>query len=297
MSKLHLLVLLCGALLPLAASAKSEEEAKLSADPQPTGQVELTEWEFDGFAPLPEVPEPSGLCFHPERNSLFIVDDGDTERPAGVYELDLHADVLASRQLGDDLEGICYCSYDGLLYVADEADERVYAVDPASLELIREFQISRNFAGEEVLVQGGNGLEGIEYIPPSADGSDGDFFVLLNQDDPHMLVRVNRSDTLQATDGPVPLAAIFPLAKINTGELHYNASRHELWVVHSWMNVIEVLTVPSMAVLRWEVLPGAAQEAVTVDGEGRLWIGYDLGGIARYRKGIADEATKRQSAH
>jgi hypothetical protein len=45
---------------------------------------------------------------------------------------------------------------------------------------------------------------------------------------------------------------------------------------------MEILDIDSMEVVRWEVFPGAAQEAVAVDASGRLWIGYDLGGIARY---------------
>ena len=50
----------------------------------------------------------------------------------------------------------------------------------------------------------------------------------------------------------------------------------ELWnVTHR----PEVLDIATLEVSRWEVCPGASQEAVTMDGEGRLWIGYDLGGI------------------
>jgi hypothetical protein len=105
----------------------------------------------------------------------------------------------------------------------------------------------------------------------------------LNQDDPYALVQVARADTENTGYKPVPVSAVWPVAEINTGELHFDAANSELWVIHSWMNIAEVLRVPSMEVVRWEVFPGAAQEAVTVDGEGYLWIGYDLGGIARYR--------------
>jgi hypothetical protein len=59
------------------------------------------------------------------------------------------------------------------------------------------------------------------------------------------------------------------------------------------MNVMEVLDVPTMELKRWEVVPGSAQEAVTVDGQGQLWIGYDSGGIARY---VRPETTSLQPA-
>jgi len=145
-----------------------------------------------------------------------------------------------------------------------------------------ECQVSRYLDGVEVLTAGGNGFEGIEYIADDGAGGGG-YFLLLNQDDPHCLVRIEREDIIAAGDEmAVPLSGMWPLAPLNTGELHYDAAAGELWVIHSWMNITEVLDITTLAVSRWEVCPGAAQEAVTMDGTGRLWIGYDLGGISRY---------------
>jgi uncharacterized protein YjiK len=265
------------------ASAGSIESGSLAPDrPAPAGSAELTVWSFDGYAPLMEIPEPSGMCFHPDRNTLFLVDDGDIDRPAGIYEINLQAQVLNSAFLGVDLEGICYCAADGMLYAADEIGERVYIVNPADLMTAGEFQVSRFYQQVEVMTAGGNGFEGIEYIPASAGRADGDYFLLLNQDDPHALIRIDRLQVISRSAEPVQIAGFWPLAEINTGELHYDQAAGELWVIHSWMNVVEILDISSMVVLRWEVFPGAAQEAVAVDGDGRLWIGYDLGGIARY---------------
>ena len=274
-------------LAALVLTAAASAPLGQTRDTEPGGQegpseLVMTTWEFDGYVPLPEVPEPSGLCFHPGRGTLFIVDDGDIDHPAGVFELDLHATVLAGAELGVDLEGVCYCAADGMLYVCDELDERVYIVDPEGLLLAGQFQVSRQLDGREVLQAAGNGFEGIEYIP-AGKYTDGDYFILLNQDDPHALVRVDRADVADRAGGePVPLKALWPLAEINTGELHYDATAGQLWVIHSWMNVMEVLDIQTMEVVSWEVFPGAAQEAVTVDAQGRLWVGYDLGGIARY---------------
>jgi hypothetical protein len=277
----------CALLMLTSASIAGAEVAM--GEPQVLKDgVQLTGWVFDGFAELVEVPEPSGLCYHPGRDTLFIVDDGGlladgvTVRPAGIYELDLHAAVLHSAEIGDDLEGVCYCSADGMLYAVDEIDERLYVVDPEGLALVAEYQVSRYLDGEEVLTLGGNGFEGIEYIADDGAGG-GDYFLLLNQDDPHCLVRIERADIIAAGDEmAVPLTGLWPLAPINLGELHYAAGSGELWVVHSWMNIMEILDIATLSVLRWEVCPGAAQEAVAIDGQGRLWIGYDLGGISRY---------------
>ena len=132
-----------------------------------TSMAQLPEWLFDSSWELQAVPEPSGLCFCPPRNSLFIVDDGGLNRPPAVYEMDLQPAVLAKREIGTDLEGICYCSFDGLLYVADEADEVVYMLRPESLEPVGQFTLSANVNDAELLVPGGNGIEGIEHIPVS----------------------------------------------------------------------------------------------------------------------------------
>lgn len=245
-----------------------------------TPMAQLPDWVFDGSSDLPEVPEPSGLCYCPTTDSLFIVDDGAEDRPCAVYELDLHAKVLNSHQIGMDLEGICYCSKDDLLYVADEADEVVYVMMPEGLKQIGQFSFSPDFDGKTLLQPGGNGIEGIEYIP----GDDGGYFLLLNQDDPPALVKITYAEAQKAimSGKDAPLDAWWPLPAINLGELYYDQDAHELWVVHSWMNVMEILDVPSMKVKRWEVIPFSAQEAVTVDGQGRLWIGADSGGIDRY---------------
>jgi hypothetical protein len=105
--------------------------------------AQLPAWVFDGDAPLAEVPEPSGLCYCPPRDSLFIVDDGAEDRPCAVYELDLHANVLGKLEVGQDLEGVCYCTADGLLYIADEEGEAVHVVDPAGMQLKGSFTVSR----------------------------------------------------------------------------------------------------------------------------------------------------------
>jgi uncharacterized protein YjiK len=241
--------------------------------------AELTAWVFDAFDDLAAVPEPSGMCYVPARNTLFIVDDGSQDRAAGLYEVDLEFNVLQGAPLGKDLEGVCFCPADGLLYVCDESGEQVYQVDPDGLKLRGTRQVSRLLDGMEVIRAGGNGFEGIEYIP-TADGPD--YFLLLNQDDPTGIARVEYAALQPGQPGEAALTSFTPTEQINAGELYYDPERQELWEVHAWVNVIEVLAVPSLQRLRWEVCPGCAQEAVAVDGEGRLWIGYDSGGLSRY---------------
>lgn len=244
-------------------------------------RASLPDWKFERAMALEAVPEPSGLCYYPPRQSLFIVDDGAQDRLAAVYEIDFQGQVLQKREIGFDLEGVCFCPADGLIYVADESEERLYLLDPGDLGLVRTVRISRSMSGEEKLKAGGNGFEGIEYIPDGF-GEWSDSIVLLNQDDPHALLAVRRSDMIAEEEGETEAFGFLGIAAINAGSLLFDAGTGELWVVHSWMNVMEMLDIRSLEVLRWEVVPGAAQEAVAIDGDGRLWIGSDSGGLAVY---------------
>ncbi|MEZ5338752.1 MAG: SdiA-regulated domain-containing protein [bacterium] len=255
----------------LGNTANAEEEIRAS----------LPGWKFEQAFTLDAVPEPSGLCYCPPRNSLFIVDDGAQDRPPALFELDLEGNVLQKLEIGGDLEGVCFCPADGLVYVADEHEERVYAIDPDGLKLQQTSRISRMLNAEELMQAGGNGVEGIEYIP-AGNGEWSDCFILLNQDDPHGLLAVRRSDLQPESAGESMGSAWWDIAAINAGSLHFDQASGQLWVVHSWMNVMELWDIETMQVLSWEVVPGAAQEAVAIDGEGRLWIGSDSGGLASY---------------
>jgi hypothetical protein len=273
-----------GTLLALALSpAGSPRATESAAAPVVPPSVNYTPWRYQADYPLPEVPEPSGLCFVPARGTLFVVDDGAPDRPCGVYELTLEAKVLQRREVGRDLEGICYCPVDGLLYLSDEAGDKVWIVEPEGLQVRGSCTIALEQHGQQLLRPGGNSFEGIEYIP-SSQGTPRDYFLLLNQDDPSALVRVERADLVPNRADPVPLTSFHRLPDLNCGELYYDQAAQQLWVVHSWLNLYEVLDIDTLAVRDWQVCPGVAQEGLCFDGQGRLWIGSDSGGIAVYAR-------------
>jgi hypothetical protein len=262
----------------------------------------VTPWKLDQFFELPEVPEPSGLCYCPLTNTMFVVDDGAEDRPSGLYELDLDCKLLRGIKLGKDLEGVCYCGAKHLLYVCDEDNETVHIVEPKELKVQGSFQVSGKWRlmEHEVLKEGGNGFEGIEWISEHSLNDPFDVgsyrlgsLCLLNQDDPTELVWL---DVQRCNPGKtVNIEAITNLPQRNSGELYYSHESHELWVVNSWLNTVAIMDVDDIdptnpdsffnwPVKRWEVMPGMAQEGVAFDLQGRLWIGQDAGGIARYVK-------------
>jgi uncharacterized protein YjiK len=241
--------------------------------------AEVPRWKLDAVFELPEVPEPSGLCFCPETESIFIVDDGGEGRQSGLYELSLEGELLRGKQFGTDLEGVCFCPEDNNLYIADEADERIHVVDAVTLEMWGSFTVSRFFKDVEVLTAGGDGFEGIEYMSggPGLHG----YLLLANQNDPTCLLGVRMEDATVGA-GDVPAAYHWELPQVNVGELHYDAIRDELWVVNSWLNTVAIVNPRNMVQQRMEVMPGMAQEGVTFDPQGRLWVGQDVGAVVRY---------------
>jgi hypothetical protein len=336
-----------GVLLGLAVGAAPAQPASLQQDCEGTASIEegragatptveatglpdlntihadVTDWKFDAEFELPEIPEPSGLCYCALTNTIFVVDDGAADRQSGLYEIDLDGNYKRGIKLGADLEGVCFCAANGSLYVADEKDQWVYRVDAKDLHLIDKLRISikqsyvsgDTFGSIDILKPGGNGFEGIEWLdptewcskPPKGGFPEAGYLLLLNQDDPTAILIVPITNEVRSR--VIEPWKFFLLPQRNSGELRLNPESRELWVVNSWLNTTEILDLtrqlddtsiesidqggrPLMSdwgkelrVERWEVMPGMAQEGVTFDPQGRMWIGQDVGGVVRYTKG------------
>jgi hypothetical protein len=149
--------------------ALSAEEAK----------EKIIEWS------LPGLPEPSGVVYHAKRDSLFVVSDDGT-----IGEVSLDGKVRATRALGGDLEGITYDPGTGNLYVVREGHEIIFEVDPNGFVIRRRFTIDRYFEGDaDFLERGGDGIEGLTFVP-DPDHPEGGRFFAVNQFDPPALVEL-----------------------------------------------------------------------------------------------------------
>lgn len=251
----------------------------------PAPLAELPEWKFQSFISLPEAPEPSGLCFSPERKVFYLVDDGDSyaKRPARLWELNASGKAVRSLDLGRDLEGVCWAAGLQLIFIADEWDDKVYAVTPDDFKVFSSVEVSENCAGRRAFQRGGNGFEGIEYLPPKRGAKDLGSLLLLNQDDPTCIgILPVKVLTDSRKHQKAECIRIVELQQINAGELRITPDGKELWIVHSWMNVTEILDPDTFGLKAWEVMPGSAQEGLAFDDQGRMWVGQDTGGLAVY---------------
>lgn len=242
---------------------------------------------------LPEIPEPSGIAFHPGRHTLFVVGDEGVVgelTPAGV--------VVQARDLGvRNLEAVTVDPATGLLYVGVEEAAQILELDPDTLEVRRRFFIDRVFEGRVVLADGGaeTGLEGLSFIPDSGHPEGGTFFIVnqaFSNDDPadaSAILEIEaplRSSTERRANARI--IRHWPQDIPDLSAAYWDAARRRLWVVSDQLNLVMLFN-PASGVLehRWR-LPGIEQEGFTLDGAGHAWIAQDVGGLLCIRLDLPD---------
>jgi hypothetical protein len=143
------------------------------------GPSDTVEWSLESF------PEPSGITYHVGRGTLFAVgDQGD------VCEISLEGKILQQVHVGGDLEGITSDPSTGFVYIVREGHEIIFELGPDKLDLRRRFTIDRSFKGDpNFLRRGGDGIEGLAFVPDS-DHPEGGRLFAVNQYDPPLLIEL-----------------------------------------------------------------------------------------------------------
>jgi hypothetical protein len=229
--------------------------------------------------------EPSGIVFHPGRETLFVVgDDGDI--------CEIHTDgtlVKQNRIRSADFEGITCDPSTGLLYIAIEGEEKIIEVDPEDLGVLREFAIDRTFRGALVLKAGGQGIEAITFVADSNHPQGGTFFVtnqgfdLDNNEDPSAIFELEvplRPGS--ASDTVAKVVRYFSVGVIDLSGLFYDAISGHLYVVSDATNTLFEVTRQGKIVQAY-AFPGENQEGIAVDANGFLYIAQDSGGIIKVK--------------
>lgn len=228
------------------------------------------------------VSEPSGICWHAQRGTLFVVgDEGD------LYEITRDgARIRQKRIRAADLEGVTYDPATGLLYVAVEEAESILEIDPESFAVLREFVLPREFGGRTLLRAGGEGLEGITFIPDSRHPEGGVFWVA-NQaftlSDPEDISAVFQVELpLRTRTGAPRITGYFQPGVIDLSGLHYDPVTDHILVISDAINLILEYS-RAQRLIRAQAFPGDNQEGLTVDGEDFLYIAQDTGGILKLK--------------
>ena len=242
-------------------------------------------YQWGGSIEKGEFNEPSGLVFHPGRGTLFAVgDNGDL----GEFELD--GKVVKTQHLRDaDLEGITCDPATGMLYLIVEGEEKVLEVEPESFAVKREFVLERAFEGKEIMKEGGQGIEGITFVPDARHPEGGVFFIA-NQAFDLDAVEGDLSDICevvlplrsQKSGGKVEISRYFVPGVIDLAGLHYDAEMVLIYAISDSRNLFLAMR-PGGEVVRSYALPEQNQEGIAVDADGFLYIARDSGGIVKYQ--------------
>jgi len=232
-----------------------------------------------------EFNEPSGAVYHSARRTLFVVgDNGD------LCEIQTDGVLVKQKHIGSfDLEGITVDPRTGLLYLAAEGADRILEMDPDSFITRREFPIERQHQGETVIAAGGQGIEGITFVPQEQHPEGGTFYVANQSFD-----LGNEADLSAVFELAVPLvtstAAVdsarivrfFEFGVTDLSGLHYSQAEKSLYVITDSHNALLKVTL-SGDVQNAYAFPGAAQEGIALDESGFLYIAQDIGGVIKLR--------------
>lgn len=224
--------------------------------------------------------EPSGICFHTQRGTLFVVgDNGD------VAEIETDGTLLNEKRIRPaDFEGITHDPSTGLLYIAVEGEEAIIEIKPDTLEVLREFPLPRTINGKTVLEYGGHGIEAITFMPDPGHPEGGTFYVAnqgFSLTDEHDLSAVFEVELpLRSDVGKAALIGYFTPEVIDLSGLHYDPTTDHLFVISDTTNTIMEYSRQNELINTW-ALPGDNQEGITADGDGFIYIAQDSGGIIK----------------
>jgi uncharacterized protein YjiK len=234
--------------------------------------------------------EPSGIVFHPSRKTLFVVgDEGD------LCEMRADGTMLRSRHysLGStkmDFEGITVNPDTGLLYIAVEGAEVILEIDPIDLALKRKFDIERTLNGKLLLAPGGNGIEGITFVP-NPKLPHGGTFLVANQvfvlNDPEEISAVFEVEVPLADKADNPpsckLLSMFSLGVTDLSDLCFDVARNRLYIISDINDLLFVTTRTGRVIAKYTDLPCADQEGIAFDEAGNIYIAQDSGGVTKIK--------------
>ncbi len=229
--------------------------------------------------------EPSGIVFDGRRGTLFVVgDEGD------ICEMTTDGKLLRQKTLraGADLEGLALVPQTGILYAAVEGEDKILEVDPETFEVTREFAIPRTFEGTELFKPGGQGIEGICFVPRQGHPEGGTFFVA-NQsfteepgEERSLIAEVELPLRSSPGSTEVKIRDWFPVPVIDVAALHYDRATGHILAACDSPNALLELTL-SGEIVRVLTLTGDNQEGLTLDDHGLMYIAQDSGGIIKIR--------------
>jgi uncharacterized protein YjiK len=229
--------------------------------------------------------EPSGIVYHPGRGTLFVVSDEGLICEMSTDGKRLNTHKFRDKVVGarPDFEGITVNPATGLLYVAVEGAESILEIDPVSLVIHHTLMLERTFRGKTVLVKGGQGIEGITFVPDAKGG----LFYISNQAFPQakngelsVIITVRLPEKRE--NAVLPIASVISMKAYDISGLCYDKSTDRLMVLSDMNNALMQMTRAGVIEHTW-AFPGQAQEGIALGPGGDVYIAQDSGGVIKMR--------------
>ncbi len=237
---------------------------------------------YGGTIDHQEFPEPSGICFHPTRKTLFVVsDEGE------IMEIEKDGTPVFRKAIPGDLEGVTVNPESGLLYLVKEGADIILEFDPEKREVIRSFPLNREYEGNPGYIEKredrfDNGIESIAFVEDKEHPEGGTFYIG-NQWDPPCVMEVQIPlKSSQERTAEAHILRVLPLKLDDPAAMYYDHRTRLLNVVDDADNILVEITLEGRIVKEYAFV-GDNQEGIARDDEGFLYIAQDSGGILKVK--------------
>ncbi|MCR4395916.1 MAG: SdiA-regulated domain-containing protein [Candidatus Saccharicenans sp.] len=237
---------------------------------------------FGGNIDQQNIPEPSGLCFHPTRKTLFVVSD-----EGWLYEITTDGAPIYSQRIPGDLEAVAINPQTGLVYLVIEGDDVILEYDPDRRQVTRRFPVNREFKGNPNFLQKqenqyDNGLESLAFVPDENHPEGGTFYAGNQWDPPCLLELLVPLKSSQAPEAEARIIRVLPFSIDDPSAMIYDEKNRLLHIVSDADNILVEITLEGKLVKEYAFL-GDNQEGLAWDDQGFLYIAQDSGGILKVR--------------
>jgi uncharacterized protein YjiK len=226
--------------------------------------------------------DPSGICFHPQRKTFFIVsDEGE------IFEVKTDGTPVFRLKMPGDLEDVTVDPSTGLLYIIIEGDDVILEFDPDKKEVRRRFPVNRAYQENPGFLQKqvdkyDNGIESLVFIPNPGHPEGGTFYAG-NQEDPACIMELYVPiKTSSANQAEARILRVLPFRMRDPGALYYDSKTGLLNVVSDSDNLFVEITLDGKLVKEY-AFPGNDQEGIAWDDQGHIYICQDSGGILKLK--------------
>lgn len=242
----------------------------------------LDEPSYGGDIDQQKFPEPSGICFHTLRKTLFVVSD-----QGEIAEIETDGSPVFRHKIPGDIEGVTVNPQTGLLYVIIEGEDVILEFDPDKKEVTRRFPLNREFDGDPNFLKRqeegyDNGIESIEFIGNGSHPEGGTFYIGNQWDPPCVMEVFVPLKSSQERESQGRILRVLPLRMDDPAAMFYDSKTGLLNVVSDADNILVEIALEGVIVREYAFL-GDSQEGIARDDQGYLYIAQDRGGILKVK--------------